>query len=57
MAQVLSYTGYLQGPDPEQLESQILGKPVLAARPCAEQPVLVRAPGTPCLIAGVRVLT
>jgi hypothetical protein len=31
MAQVLSYAGYLQGLDPQQLKSQILGKSVLAA--------------------------
>jgi hypothetical protein len=31
VAQVLSYAGYLQGLDPEQLETQVLGKSVLVA--------------------------
>jgi hypothetical protein len=37
VAQVLSYAGYLQGLDPEQLESQILGKSVLAAIQASDQ--------------------
>src|SRR5215472_2650121 len=37
VAQVLSYAGYLQGLDPEQLESQVLGKSVLAAVQASDQ--------------------
>ncbi|HEY2307042.1 MAG TPA: hypothetical protein VGI05_14280 [Streptosporangiaceae bacterium] len=37
VAQVLSYAGYLQGLDPEQLESQILGASVLAAVQAGDQ--------------------
>src|SRR5215472_13882017 len=37
VAQVLSYAGYLQGLDPEQLESQVLGKSVLAAVQAGDQ--------------------
>jgi len=37
VAQVLSYAGYLQGLDPEQLESQILGTSVLAAVQAGDQ--------------------
>jgi hypothetical protein len=37
VAQVLSYAGYLQGLDPEQLESQILGSSVLAAVQAGDQ--------------------
>ena len=37
MAQVLSYAGYLQGLDPEQLESEILGKSELAAVQAGDQ--------------------
>src|SRR6266704_141543 len=37
VAQVLSYAGYLQGLDPEQLESQILGKSLLAAVQASDQ--------------------
>jgi hypothetical protein len=37
VAQVLSYAGYLQGLDPEQLETQILGKSVLSAVQAGDQ--------------------
>src|SRR5215467_2369671 len=37
VAQVLSYAGYLQGLDPEQLDSQVLGKSVLAAVQAGDQ--------------------
>ena len=37
VAQVLSYAGYLQGLDPEQLESQVLGTSVLAAVNAGDQ--------------------
>jgi hypothetical protein len=37
VAQVLSYAGYLQGPDPEQLETQILGKSVLGTVQASDQ--------------------
>jgi hypothetical protein len=37
VAQVLSYAGYLQGLDPEQLETQILGKSVLGAVQASDQ--------------------
>jgi hypothetical protein len=37
VAQVLSYAGYLQGLDPEQLETQILGRSVLAAVQAGDQ--------------------
>jgi hypothetical protein len=43
VAQVLSYAGYLQGLDPEQLESQILGKSVLAAVQASDQQHVVDA--------------
>jgi hypothetical protein len=43
VAQVLSYAGYLQGLDPEQLESQVLGRPVLAAVQAGDQQHLVDA--------------
>jgi hypothetical protein len=43
VAQVLSYAGYLQGLGPEQLESQVLGRPVLAAVQAGDQQHLVDA--------------
>ena len=47
MAQVLSCAGYLQGPDPEQPESQIPGKPVLAAVQAGDQQHAVNAEDFP----------
>jgi hypothetical protein len=43
VAQVLSYAGYLQGLDPEQLETQVLGTSVLAAVNAADQQHVVDA--------------
>ncbi len=43
VAQVLSYAGYLQGLDPDQLESQILGRSVLGAVQAADQQHVVDA--------------
>jgi hypothetical protein len=43
VAQVLSYAGYLQGLDPDQLESQVLGKSVLAAVQAGDQQHVVDA--------------
>jgi hypothetical protein len=37
VAQVLSYAGYLQGLDPEQLETRILGKSVIGAVQASDQ--------------------
>jgi RecB family endonuclease NucS len=45
VGQVLSYAGYLQGLDPEQLESQVLSGPVLAAVQSADQQHTVDAEG------------
>jgi hypothetical protein len=43
VAQVLSYAGYLQGLDPEQLESQVFGRSVLAAVQAGDQQHVVDA--------------